>query len=131
MNKFGRWNSRVSSRQPVSAGQSPGYETEIGLVFVESPVGVSFPRSTVATELGERLMGWLPWDPACVDHVHAGRPFAHGDPGDEDRPERLALHQQRSEARRQAVPDGAEDEADGLGEAADLAGVGFGEAPAL
>ncbi|MFZ9629591.1 MAG: hypothetical protein ACO3C1_09615 [Ilumatobacteraceae bacterium] len=58
---------RVSSVEPALA------DTEIGLVFVESPVGVSFPRSTVATELGTRLMGWLPWDPSFVEQVHAGR----------------------------------------------------------
>ena len=40
---------RVSSIEPALA------ETEIGLVFVESPVGVSFPRSTVADRKSTRL----------------------------------------------------------------------------
>ncbi len=47
------------------------------LVVVESPSGIAFPRSALSSDLGDRCVGWLPWDPNAVDLLHRGA--AHSD----------------------------------------------------
>ena len=47
------------------------------LVVVESPSGIAFPRSALSSELGDRCVGWLPWDTNAVDLLHRGA--AHSD----------------------------------------------------
>ena len=42
------------------------------IVFVESPDGVAFPRTSLQAELREQFAGWLPWEPTTVDLVHRG-----------------------------------------------------------
>jgi MinD-like ATPase involved in chromosome partitioning or flagellar assembly len=48
------------------------------LVVVDAPI-LSAERfgPSVAGELGDRLVGWWPWDPKVVDHVHRGGSLDH------------------------------------------------------
>ena len=47
-------------------------EAKARLVFVESQSGVAFAKATLLAELGDKCVGWLPWEPATVDLVHRG-----------------------------------------------------------
>jgi hypothetical protein len=47
-------------------------EPKARIVFVDSPVGVAFPRARLQAELREQCAGWLPWEPPTVDLVHRG-----------------------------------------------------------
>ena len=49
--------------------------TEVRMLVVDAPCGVAFPRNTVESELGDLLVGWLPWDPAAVDLLQRGASF--------------------------------------------------------
>ncbi|MCY7297828.1 MAG: hypothetical protein LH616_01275 [Ilumatobacteraceae bacterium] len=42
------------------------------IVFVDSPVGLSFSRATLQADLGTQCAAWLPWEPSTVDLVHRG-----------------------------------------------------------
>jgi hypothetical protein len=70
----------VASMEWLKAGgrvspSDPGFdESKAGLVVVDSPGGLAFPRSTLVAELGDCCKGWLPWEPATVDLVHRGAP---------------------------------------------------------
>ena len=59
-------SGRVSPADPGLAAEKTRF------VFVESPGGVSFPRTMLSDELGGQLAAWLPWDPAAVDLIHRG-----------------------------------------------------------
>jgi hypothetical protein len=61
-----RGEGRVS---PADPGLGSG---KARLVFVDSPGGVSFPRSMLSAELGDQFAAWLPWEQAAVDLVHRG-----------------------------------------------------------
>ncbi|MEQ1702045.1 MAG: hypothetical protein ABMA25_18195, partial [Ilumatobacteraceae bacterium] len=63
------WLQAGGRVSPTEAGLPDG---KARLVFVESPGGVGFPRSTLTAELGAQCAGWLPWDGATVDLVHRG-----------------------------------------------------------
>ncbi len=59
-------NGRVS---PVDPGLAP---EKARIVFVDSPGGVSFSRTMLSSELGDKFAAWLPWEPAAVDLVYRG-----------------------------------------------------------
>ena len=59
-------NGRVS---PVDPGLESG---KTRLVFVDSPGGVSFPRTMLSGELDDQFAAWLPWDRAAVDLLYRG-----------------------------------------------------------
>ena len=59
-------NGRVS---PADPGLATG---KTRVLFVDSPAGVSFPRSMLSDELGDQFAAWLPWEPAAVDLIHRG-----------------------------------------------------------
>lgn|GEM_PF-995984 len=60
---------RISAVDTVTTG------TDLRVVVVDSPGGRAFGRSLLAAEMGDRLIGWLPWDAAFVESVHrSGRP---------------------------------------------------------
>lgn len=61
-----RAEGRVS---PVDPGLGSG---KARLVFVDSPVGVSFPRTMLSAELGDQFAAWLPWEQSAVDLIHRG-----------------------------------------------------------
>ena len=42
------------------------------IVFVDSPAGIAFTKSTLRADLGQRCAAWLPWEPSTVDLVHRG-----------------------------------------------------------
>lgn len=42
------------------------------IVFVDSPTGIAFTKSTLHADLGNRCAAWLPWEPSTVDLVHRG-----------------------------------------------------------
>lgn len=56
----------------VSPSDSELVGTEIRLLVVDAPCGVAFPRRTVESELGDLLVGWLPWEPSAVDLLQRG-----------------------------------------------------------
>lgn len=59
----------------ISAVDAGATGTDLRVVVVESPGGRSFSRTLLTAEMGDRLVGWLPWDPSVVDAVHrSGRP---------------------------------------------------------
>lgn len=60
---------RVSPVDPELAG------VEVRLLVVDAPCGVAFPRHVVESELGDLMVGWLPWDTAAVDLLHRGAPI--------------------------------------------------------
>ena len=64
---------RAGGRVSPVDGELAG--TEIRLLVVDAPCGVAFPRRTVESELGELLVGWLPWEPSAVDLLHRGAPL--------------------------------------------------------
>ena len=59
-------NGRVS---PVDPGLAPG---KARIVFVDSPGGVPFPRTTLSSELGDQFAAWLPWESTAVDLIYRG-----------------------------------------------------------
>ena len=64
---------RAAGRVSPADGELAG--TEIRLLVVDAPCGVSFPRRTVESELGDLLVGWLPWEPPAVDLLQRGAPL--------------------------------------------------------
>lgn len=59
----------------ISAIDAGAAGTDLRVVVVESPGGRSFSRTLLTAEMGDRLVGWLPWEPSVVDAVHrSGRP---------------------------------------------------------
>lgn len=71
-------SAAVSAAEWLQAGgrvspTEPGLpDGKARLVFVESPGGIAFPRTTLTAELGDQCAGWLPWDAPTVDLVHRG-----------------------------------------------------------
>ncbi len=68
----------------TSRGKSmPGVEALASdtarLLVVDAPVvgRERFDAATVSAEVGDRLIGWWPWDPALVDSVLRGAGWAH------------------------------------------------------
>ena len=59
-------NGRVS---PVDPGLAPG---KARLIFIDSPGGVTFPRTMLSGELGDQFAAWLPWEPTAVDLIYRG-----------------------------------------------------------
>lgn len=66
----------LTSAGRVSAADQGAEGTPMRMVLVDSPGGVSFPRSTLERELAEHWGAWLPWEPSTVDLVHRGAPAA-------------------------------------------------------
>lgn len=64
-----RAGGRVAPTDPELATDS------IRLLVVDQPTGVSFTRRAVESELGDLVVGWLPWDLGSVDLLHRGAPF--------------------------------------------------------
>lgn len=62
----------------------------VRIVVVEAPGSPAASRVDAAAELGERLVGRLPWDPTVVDHVERGGGL--GDRLIRRRPLALAVH---------------------------------------
>lgn len=60
----------------VSSVDEPVRHADLRIVVVDAPGGVRFPERTLEHELGEAWAGWLPWDPAAVELLHAGVPLA-------------------------------------------------------
>lgn len=54
----------------VSALDTATTATDLRVVVVDSPGGVSFRRALLEAELGDRLLGWLPWETSTVDRLH-------------------------------------------------------------
>ncbi len=42
------------------------------IVFVDSPAGIAFTKSTLHSDLPGQCAAWLPWEPSTVDLVHRG-----------------------------------------------------------
>lgn len=63
------WMQACGRVSPVDPGLAPGKSR---VVFVDSPGGVSFPRTTLNIDLGEQFAAWLPWDATAVDLIHRG-----------------------------------------------------------
>ena len=60
---------RISAHDTVVTG------TDLRVAVVDSPGGRAFSRGVLTAEMGERLVGWLPWDTTAVDGVlRSGRP---------------------------------------------------------
>lgn len=54
-------------------------EQRVGIAVSALPGGTSFPREVVRADLGDSLVGWLPFEPRAVDALHAGgAPSRHG-----------------------------------------------------
>jgi hypothetical protein len=63
------WMQAHGRVSPADPGIAPG---NVRIVFVDSPAGVSFPRTTVHIEFRDQSATWLPWEPATVDLIHRG-----------------------------------------------------------
>ncbi len=62
----------VQTAGRVSPGDPGLLDTPARIVFVESPAGISFQKSTLLADLGDACAAWLPWEPGTVDLVHRG-----------------------------------------------------------
>lgn len=62
----------VQAAGRVSPADPGLLEPKARIVFVESPGGIAFPRTSLQAELREQYAGWLPWEPTTVDLVHRG-----------------------------------------------------------
>jgi hypothetical protein len=65
----GEWVSAAGRVSPADPGL---LDTPARIVFVESPSGVTFAKSTLLAELGDQCCGWLPWEPSGADLVYRG-----------------------------------------------------------
>lgn len=63
------WVQAAGRMSPADPGL---LEPKARIVFVDSPIGVAFPRARLQAELREQCVGWLPWEPPTVDLVHRG-----------------------------------------------------------
>lgn len=68
------WIDSKGQTAPGLAGLSP----PVRLVVVDAPVasGERFGPE-VAAELGDRFVGWWPWEPKVIDHVYRGGGLDH------------------------------------------------------
>lgn len=69
--------SWIDSKGQTSPGLA-GLSTQPRLVVVDAPLttGERFGPD-VAGELGDRLVGWWPWEPKVIDHIHRGGGLDH------------------------------------------------------
>lgn len=63
------WMQACGRVSPVDPGLAP---EKARVVFVDSPGGVSFPRTTLNVDLDGQFAAWLPWEPTAVDLIHRG-----------------------------------------------------------
>lgn len=63
------WMQADGRVSPADPGLHSG---KTRLVFVDSPGGISFPRTMLSDELKGQFAAWLPWERSAVDLVHRG-----------------------------------------------------------